>query len=458
MRIFRRGDVWHAWWYTPEGRREQRSTRCHDKRAAEEVARRWERDAADPAHAAARDATLTGALSLLLEDRKRRAAAGLGSLETLEYYRQKAGHWVRVLEHDASGAYVPLRLTSLSASLVDEYLHQRRSESATEHTLHKELVTLRASLKLAKRRGQYLGDLGAVLPIGHSPAYVPRTRWLAPDELQRVLAQLDAGRAACVAFIVATGARWGEAVTARRADVAADHAEVLLRGTKTKAARRVVPIPSRAARELLAYALEHADGADYAAAHADTEADPGLLFAPWGNVIRDLKAACKRAQIPTASPNDLRRTCATWLRASGATPDLIGTFLGHTTSVMAERVYAQLSPSQLGERIRVSLGESAGGLSAGVAGVAPLAGPARLLAPPASEKAAAISRLSSRARPDSNGRPAASKAPPPPSPESESAAENPVRPLWPRPKRARAVAPASQPLRATKPLRRRGRS
>jgi hypothetical protein len=72
MRLFKRGRVWYAQVYE-NGRRVQRSTQCHDRRAAEVRARQLERDAADPAHAAAARATLTDALQLLLTQRREQA-------------------------------------------------------------------------------------------------------------------------------------------------------------------------------------------------------------------------------------------------------------------------------------------------------------------------------------------------------------------------------------------------
>jgi hypothetical protein len=57
---------------------------------------------------------------------------------------------------------------------VDQYISGRRSEAVTDHTIAKELVPLRASLKLAKRAGLWFGDLEALFPAGFAPDYRPR--------------------------------------------------------------------------------------------------------------------------------------------------------------------------------------------------------------------------------------------------------------------------------------------
>jgi len=51
------------------------------------------------------------------------------------------------------------------------------------------------------------------------------------------------------------------------------------------------------------------------------------------------RGGCDRGQrSPPCSPNDLRRTYATWLRAQGVEPQLIGAAMGHRDSRMVERV------------------------------------------------------------------------------------------------------------------------
>jgi integrase len=78
-------------------------------------------------------------------------------------------------------------------------------------------------------------------------------------------------------------------------------------------------------------------------------------FARWSNVRRDMLDACKKAKIADCSPNDLRRSVATLLRARGVEPSLIGAYLGHADSRMAERVYGRLAPEQLAHLLAVRL-------------------------------------------------------------------------------------------------------
>ncbi len=343
MRLFKRGDTYYVYVYE-SGRRVQRSTRCHDKKAAEAVARQIERDAADPDHAAALHATLTSALELLLQARAEKATAGRGSAETVAFYRRKAGHLVRVFETTDDGVYVPFKLSRLHARDVDEYVSRRRSEGASESTISKELVTLRAALKQAVRAGIWTGNPAAILPVGFAPEYRPRKRFLSVAELMALLGQLTSDHAARVAFIISTSANWGESDRALREDVATDLSTVHIRGTKRHSRLRDVPIVSDIAKSLLKYAMAYAEGGG------------GLLFRPWTNVRRDLHAACDAVGIPHCSPNDLRRTCATWLRAAGAPPELIAPVLGHADNRMVERVYGRLPVEDLRRRLAQAIG------------------------------------------------------------------------------------------------------
>jgi hypothetical protein len=288
QRLFKRGRVWYGWVYE-NGRRITRTTKCRDRSAAEAVVRQWERDAADPDHAAARTATLTSALQLLLKLDEEEVAAGRRSRDTVDFHEAKAGHLVRVFETDARGESVPFPLARLRPADVDGYISRRRAEGAADTTIAKELVVLRKSLRLAIRAGVWRGRVEEVIPVAFSPGYEPRKRALTADELAKLFAQLTADRAARVAFIVATSACWRETELARRGDVGEGLATVLLRGTKRKTRFRTVPIVSPAQKSLLAYAIEHARGAGDA------------LFQRWANVRRDLATRAPRRRSSAAA-------------------------------------------------------------------------------------------------------------------------------------------------------------
>lgn len=252
-------------------------------------------------------------------------------------YRTKGGQLRRVL-----GAETPLY--EIDAPAVDRFIATRLAETASRNTVHKELVTLRAALKLAKRRGEYLGDIAAIMPVRWSTDYEPRATVVrTADDLQAIIDQLLPERGAWVAFVVATGARRSEADRARRSDVDLEGGYVRIRGKKTKQADKVIPIVSFM-RPLLEHALAHGLAAD-------------VLFPPWGNVGRELPDACERAGLERLSPNDLRRTTATWLRVQGIEPSLLAGVMRHADARMVERVYGRLAPDALRAQLQARLGE-----------------------------------------------------------------------------------------------------
>jgi GAF domain-containing protein len=82
VRLFRRrkggkpAGPWIAWGFDAQGRRWSESTQQLDEKAARSVARDLERRHADPAHAAAHEATLHDAFKRLISTRDGEARAG----------------------------------------------------------------------------------------------------------------------------------------------------------------------------------------------------------------------------------------------------------------------------------------------------------------------------------------------------------------------------------------------
>lgn len=321
-RLYKRGRIW---WYLFRG--ERVSTRCTDKKAAELESKNIERRFADPTYRAADDTSIADAYEAFLDKQRERGRAG----GTLTMYGVHIAHLGRVLGADAS-------LASLTAERLDGYVTKRHREGAKSQTIHKELTTLRGMLKLARRHGKYPFALDETMPTVES-ASVPGTRHLTLPEVDRLLGVLAPERAAHVAFFVCSGADRGNAEVAEEGDIDLQAGSIKVRGSKTRHRWRTVPIlkPFRRYAEMAAKALP---------------------FAPWGNVVRDLEVACRRAGVERMTPRDLRRTHGSILRQLGVEPHLIGKMLGHADSRMVEKVYGQLPPEALGKLLRVRTGRT----------------------------------------------------------------------------------------------------
>ena len=326
MRLFKRGEYW--WCSFPwKGENVRKSTRCTTRAAALLVAQRWERERADPFHAAAASATLGGVVTTFLATLDRRDVPAA----TKAMYRQKCGVLVRLF-----GAEMPL-VELEDPKRVDHFIEQRQAEPVafdedgsptrfvSANTMHKELVALRQVLKHARRRGEFRRDPAEVLPVGFSAKYEPRKTALTMPQAEALLQELGE-RGRVVAFILATSARRSEAFAARAEDLSVATGVVQLYGSKTTTSNRTVTVQPFA----LAL-LEYAKGG----------VTWGHLFTPWPNMRRALQRACKRVGAPRVTANDLRRTLATWLIEGGASTYAVSKVLGHSSTAMVERVYGR---------------------------------------------------------------------------------------------------------------------
>jgi integrase len=312
--FYRRGRFW--WVRTDPVTRKARTTHCTSLAAARAWRGRRELEAVDPSHAAAEAATLGEWIGRLIE-----AKTPVRSEATMQIYRQKLGHFVRLWGNDC-------RLAEVGPDLVDAYVRQRRSEDVTDQTIGKELSHLKGLLRLAKRSKVWAGDLETIRPDLNA-TYVPRKRALTREDVIRLLAQLPPNRGALVAICVALGVRLSEAYRLLPTDVDLAAGRVFVGGTKTQGSRRWIPILS-VYRPLLEGAVEY------------------LPLCPWKHVHESLDSACRRAGIEHCSPNDLRRTHSTLLVESGVDRDVVRRLLGHTTSALVDRVYGQPTPEALG--------------------------------------------------------------------------------------------------------------
>jgi integrase len=242
-------------------------------------------------------------------------------------YEIKAGHLVRIIggDHD---------IATLTLDDVTRYIDKRKTEGACTNTISKELVTLRAALKVARKRKIYGSDPQDLIPTDFAPRYVPRKRWLTTEEFEKLIAALPAKRRPHVAIMVYTGVRLSEAARLRPEHVDLQKRRLFVPGTKTDESAAEIPLSASAVPWFQAALAERQEGQK-------------TLLAPWSNIRRDLRAACDEIEIAPVSANDLRRTFSSWLEQAGVPRSTNARLMRHTTTAMVDRVYAQSAPDQL---------------------------------------------------------------------------------------------------------------
>jgi integrase len=215
-----------------------------------------------------------------------------------------------------------LDLFVLQKSDVIDYVKRRSEEGAHSHTIYKELVTLRRTLKHHE-----IEPAGVVPPF--KSGYVPTKRWLSRDQYGAL--RLEPARQLWVAGAVLMGGRKDEIEKTTWEDINWETWEIHVRGTKTPGSDRFVPLTELLARLLFAHAL--------ATAHPKLPSGP--IFGKWTKACRDLKAACEKAAIPLANPTALRHTYGSWLVQQGVPISVVAKLMGNSVA-MVERVYGHL--------------------------------------------------------------------------------------------------------------------
>lgn len=325
-RIYKRGAAWYADFVDRRGRRIQRSLRTDDRIVAKARLRDLELATTDSGTHA------TEALSDALDYFTGIACAAKPDA-TRSSYEQKARHLSRLLG--------TLKLDDMTRAHVERYIAKRLEEGAHTHSIHKDLVVLRGTLTSAEARGMFHGVIAKLVPRFRAK-YVPRETHLSPEQFSRLMWNIVAPahprakpktvekieqrrvrRILYCSLIALASPRRGELEKLRWEDVDLVRGTIRIPKGKTKA--RTVPI-----HPVLRPWLE--------ALHQRT----GNVIEPWGNDKRELARACVRAGVPRVTPNDLRRTFASWLKQADVDSAVVAAMMGHSSTAMVDRVYGKL--------------------------------------------------------------------------------------------------------------------
>lgn len=340
-RLYRRhkDGNWYGDYTTPEGRRVQRSLTTKDRVVAKERLRLAELGATTASRG--KKQRLMDAIDAMVRSLHGKAEG------TKAMYREKGRRLLKTLGNPF--------VSDISMSMLDKYIERRRGDEpghgkASDHTIQKELITVRRALKHSIKSGM-LHAMPAWPEF--SPNYKPKDTWLTVSQFERLCAELEPKRQLWAMLSALTSANSSEVEGIAWETIDITRNRLLVPGTKRSSRYRWVPI---------APALKHR------LEQVKQENRRGRVVTHWGNVRRDLHAAVKRAnarsdawcakagveplpRIPRVSPNDLRRTFASWLVQDGVPLLTVAALMGHKSTRMLELVYGKLSAENLEDAI-----------------------------------------------------------------------------------------------------------
>jgi integrase len=328
--LYLRSKTWWCWFYDHRGNQVRKSTHQSDKDLAQAAALLIQHEYfASPPEYERVTVELALARYLAKCERSERAEG------TMSQYVSKAKHLLRLLGAESS-------INDLRLSHIEQYIDRRLVEIKLKRpnstraiaTVGKELGLLRSALRyMGKQRGPdglklYRYETDEIFPEGVIGNYKPRDRALSLNEYHSLYLVLAPERREYLQAFCGLGTRDSELYRITPVDVEPHAGRVRIPGTKTEAAERWLQPPPELFDMLLRRAAVTPLG------------EP--LFPSWVNVRRAFEVACKRAGIPKVSPNDLRRTFATWQAEAGVPEAVTASLMGHTSSQMVRRVYARI--------------------------------------------------------------------------------------------------------------------
>lgn len=223
--------------------------------------------------------------------------------------------------------------TAINADDCRAYHKERKKLGKANSTIRTELEFLRACLHYRYGKGS--------TRMWFPPQSTPRDRHLTREELDKLLASIDAPHVRLfVILAITTGARMTAILDLTwdrvNLDAATPTVDFQPAGRhQTNKRRTIVPINKRALEELRI--AKAAALSDYVIEYDGQQIK---------SIRKAIRQAATRSKVP-CSPHVFRHTAAVWAVQSGVPIQLISQFLGHTSTRVTESVYARYSPSYM---------------------------------------------------------------------------------------------------------------
>ena len=260
---------------------------------------------------------------------------GFGSLPPSRVTRQAVIEWRNRMSRDGTGHMSP------GAKAVSP-----KNNGSSASLINKCIDAMRRMLDIAVERGQLGGN--PLYPRGIKLKNTPRKPNL-PEaaKLAEIFAEIERGggrmsrdAADFCRFLAYTGCRLSEAQAVTWADVDFKRGILRVRGSKTEAANREVPLVP-AARALLERLVADRQNIASVAGDGATSFDPRGEVLGVGEAGKSLARACKKLGVELLTHHDLRDAFATSAIEAGVDIPTVAAWLGHADGgALLMRVYA----------------------------------------------------------------------------------------------------------------------
>lgn len=323
MPLFRRGKTWWIDFTTPRGERVRSSARTDDKIQAQEL----------------HDKLKAEAWRVCKLGEKPRRTWDEAALKWLTETKHKATHHedlakVRWLQHFLRGR----PLDSIDRELIVRIGEAKASEASLS-TANRYLALVRAVLRKAVFEWEWIDRAPKVKLFRERTR---RVRWITPEQVRALLAELPTHQRDVVLFALATGLRQGNVVRLEWSQVDLARGVAWIYADQAKGGRDIhVSLNSTALEVLSRQVGKH----------------PERVFTfrgrpiSWANT-RAWREALKRAGIVDFRWHDIRHTWASWLVQNG-TPLYVVQEMGAWQSEGMVRRYAHLGPAHLAQHAEV---------------------------------------------------------------------------------------------------------
>ncbi|MFO0390159.1 MAG: tyrosine-type recombinase/integrase [Alphaproteobacteria bacterium] len=325
MSVTKRKDSPHYWYdFTIGGQRFRGSCETNDKQTAKSIAAKLRTEALHNKHLGRKPRiTLDVAFAKYWKEHGQETRTGLS--HTLHTFRDFLKFWGKDFYLDEiNDAEINRCVADLQGRII------KKDKRLAPASINRRLDMLRAVILRARRWGVTVPEVNISAHRLQMPE--ARTRWLTPEEAERLIEHAADHLKPIIQFALYTGARLSNITQLQWQQVDLKERIIRLRVKSKLPGGKLLEVPISQP----CYDLLQAQGVEKTG-HVFTRSFKAGRTLPLASIKRSFKSACKAAKITDFRFHDLRHTAASWMVQQGVPLDVVRDVLGHSDISMTQK-------------------------------------------------------------------------------------------------------------------------